>query len=89
MQTANPVAEQEERGAPPNKTSRPLVAIIIDDMGHNRPLDYQFLQLDANLSFSFLPQAPFTAELAEQAFQGGHDVLVHLPMEPKDEKVAP
>jgi polysaccharide deacetylase 2 family uncharacterized protein YibQ len=86
-QTANPVAEQEERGAPLNKTSRPLVAIIIDDMGYSRQLGYQFLQYGANLSFSFLPQAPFAAELAEQAFQGGHDVLVHLPMEPKDEKV--
>lgn len=43
-----------------------------------------FLQLETNLSFSFLPFAPFTAELAEQAHRSGHDVLVHLPMEPKD-----
>jgi polysaccharide deacetylase 2 family uncharacterized protein YibQ len=85
VQTANPV--EEEEGAPPNGSPRPLVAIIIDDMGYSRQLGYQFLQYGANLSFSFLPQAPFAAELAELAFQGGHDVLVHLPMEPKDEKV--
>ncbi len=83
QQTAPPAAEPEKISALPT-APRPLVAIIIDDMGHNRPLDLQFLQLDANLSFAFLPQAPFTAELAEQAYQGGHDVLVHLPMEPKD-----
>jgi len=64
--------------------SRPLVALIVDDMGEQRQLGMQFLQLETNLSFSFLPFAPFTAELAEQAHRGGHDVLVHLPMEPKD-----
>ncbi|WP_319586558.1 divergent polysaccharide deacetylase family protein [uncultured Desulfobulbus sp.] len=87
VQTANPVVGQEEGGAPPNRPPRPLVAIIIDDMGYNRQLGYQFLQFGANLSFSFLPQAPFTAELVEEAFHGGHDVLVHLPMEPNDEKL--
>lgn len=63
---------------------RPLVAVIVDDMGEHRQLGLQFLQLEANLSFSFLPLAPFTAELAERAHRGGHDVLAHLPMEPKD-----
>ena len=82
-----PSSGLEEGDAPPKGIYRPLVAIIIDDMGYDRQLGYQFLRFRANLSFSFLPQAPFAAELAEQAFQGGHDVLVHLPMEPKDQKV--
>lgn len=82
-----PSSGLEEGDAQPKGMYRPLVAIIIDDMGYDRQLGYQFLRFRANLSFSFLPQAPFAAELAEQAFQGGHDVLVHLPMEPKDEKV--
>lgn len=72
--------------APQTAAPRPLVAIIIDDMGHNKQLGRQFIHLEAPLSFSFLPHAPFTAELAEQAFHSGHDVLIHLPMEPKDEK---
>lgn len=63
---------------------RPLVAVIIDDMGEHRQIGLKFLRLETNLSFSFLPFAPFTAELAEQAHREGHDVLVHLPMEPKD-----
>ncbi len=53
-------------------------------MGEHRQLGLQFLQLRTPLSFSFLPLAPFTTELAEQARLRGHDVLVHLPMEPKD-----
>lgn len=72
------------KGADPLSPPRPLVAVIVDDMGEHRQLGLQFLQLQENLSFSFLPFAPFTVELAEQAHRGGHDVLVHLPMEPKD-----
>jgi uncharacterized protein len=85
-QTSNPAPAQRE-SSDPRTGSRPLVAIIIDDMGYNRQLGRQFLQFEANLSFSFLPQAPFTTELAEQAFLSGHDVLAHLPMEPKNETV--
>lgn len=69
----------------PGKTSpRPRIAVIIDDMGYNRPMGRQFLQIDADLTFSFLPEAPYTSELAEQAHRTGRTILVHLPMEPKD-----
>jgi polysaccharide deacetylase 2 family uncharacterized protein YibQ len=63
---------------------RPRVAIIIDDMGYHRQLGCQLLQLDLNLTYSFLPDAPYTGEQAAMAFQFGRDILVHLPMEPKD-----
>lgn len=62
---------------------RPRVAIIIDDMGYNLDIGRQLLQLDLALSFSFLPAAPYTGELARQAQAGGRSILVHLPMEPK------
>lgn len=66
------------------KTKRPRIAIIIDDMGYHQQLGRQLLQLDLNLTFSFLPDAPYTGELAATAFQTGRDILVHLPMEPKN-----
>lgn len=62
----------------------PRIAIIIDDMGFHRHLGDQLLELDLNLTFSFLPHAPFTADQAKTAHRAGRDVLVHLPMEPKD-----
>jgi len=62
------------------------VAIIIDDMGYNLPLGQQFLQLPARLSFSFLPHAPHAGELAQQARVVGRDILLHLPMEPKEKE---
>lgn len=69
--------------APERTKHRPLVAIIIDDMGYNLDIGRQLLQLDLALSFSFLPAAPYTGELARQAQAGGRSTLVHLPMEPK------
>ncbi len=73
----------------PIKTPKPLVAIIIDDMGFNYPLDMAFIKLPAPLSFAFLPYAPYTKELATIAAKEGKDVLVHMPMEPKSMKADP
>jgi len=63
---------------------KPRIAVIIDDMGIQQQIGEQLLDLDLNLTFSFLPYAPFTPELEAKAWSGGHDVLVHMPMEPKD-----
>jgi len=76
----------DDDAEPLQKPKRPMVAIIIDDMGYNRQLGHQFLQLETRLNFSFLPHAPFTEELALLARQTGHEILVHLPMEPKEKK---
>jgi len=79
-----PPPERVEASDPQQR--RPLVAIIIDDMGYNRQIGRQLLQFEARFSFSFLPHAPFTNELTQLARQSGHDILVHLPMEPKEKK---
>jgi polysaccharide deacetylase 2 family uncharacterized protein YibQ len=53
-------------------------------MGYSRVVGQRLVERVDALSFSFLPEAPYTQELAELAFQAGHTVLAHLPMEPKD-----
>jgi polysaccharide deacetylase 2 family uncharacterized protein YibQ len=63
----------------------PVVAIIIDDMGYQLTLGEEFLAQNIVLSFSFLPYAPFTRQLAELAHEQGKTVLLHLPLEPKGE----
>jgi uncharacterized protein len=60
-----------------------MVAIVIDDLGYQRQLTLDFIALDIPLTLSFLPQAPFARELANNAFQKGKEILLHLPMEPK------
>ncbi|MBM9537843.1 divergent polysaccharide deacetylase family protein [Desulfobulbus alkaliphilus] len=78
------IAEPEQQHKAIQSSPAPRIAIIIDDMGFHRQLGDQLLGLDLNLSFSFLPHAPFTTEQARTAHRAGRDVLVHLPMEPKD-----
>lgn len=67
-----------------NSKEKSRVAIIIDDMGNHPQIDEKLLDLDLNLTFSFLPYAPFTREQEEKAWARGHDILVHMPMEPRD-----
>jgi len=67
----------------------PRIAIIIDDMGYHQQIGKDLLGLDLNLTFSFLPHAPFTAEQESLAWQKGHDILVHMPMQPKDSQWDP
>lgn len=81
--TPPPLPKDAER-LPVGGKKRPRIAIIIDDMGHHRQMGRRLLQIDLDLTFSFLPDAPYTTELEEAAFQLGRDILVHLPMEPKN-----
>lgn len=62
----------------------PELALIIDDLGYDKKLAHEFSNIDKRLSFSILPNSPFAKELAIFFHNQGHDVLVHLPMEPID-----
>ncbi|MFC1811854.1 divergent polysaccharide deacetylase family protein [Thermodesulfobacteriota bacterium] len=61
---------------------KPKVAIIIDDLGYDRTIAGKFLELDAVLTFSMLPDSPFQKKIAGTAHAKGHDIMLHLPMEP-------
>jgi uncharacterized protein len=66
----------------PGAKDAPRLAIIIDDMGHDRAPAEELLALPVPLTISVLPHQPFSAEVAEEAFRRGDQVLLHLPMEP-------
>jgi uncharacterized protein len=61
----------------------PRLAIIIDDMGHDRAAADQLLALPFPLTISVLPNQPLSREVAEEAFHRGDQVLLHCPMEPE------
>jgi hypothetical protein len=63
---------------------RPKVAIIIDDLGYDSKIASSLIQLDFPLSFSVLPCAPFTKRIAAQANKEGCELMLHLPMEPRN-----
>ena len=63
---------------------RPRIAIIIDDLGYDSELAFSFIQLGLPLTFSLLPSAPFTERIAREASETGYELMLHLPMEPKN-----
>jgi polysaccharide deacetylase 2 family uncharacterized protein YibQ len=63
---------------------RPRVAIIIDDLGYDRGLASDFFGLDLPLTLSILPSAPFSKVIAKNAQKRGFELLLHMPMEPRN-----
>jgi len=62
----------------------PQIALIIDDIGHSRSLAERFVDLQATLTFSVLPQLAYSRQLAQELHHRGYEVMLHQPMEPLD-----
>ena len=58
-------------------------SIIIDDLGQNREAARRLLALPYSLTLSVLPHLRYSVETAEAARRAGHEVMLHLPMEPE------
>jgi polysaccharide deacetylase 2 family uncharacterized protein YibQ len=58
------------------------LSIVIDDFGYRPHQENQVLALPNTLSVAVLPNAPHAREMATKAHNGGHEVLIHLPMAP-------
>jgi polysaccharide deacetylase 2 family uncharacterized protein YibQ len=63
---------------------RPKVAVILDDLGYKKEVAFWFLRAEMPLTFSVLPGAPFTRSIAEDIKENGGEMMLHLPMEPKN-----
>jgi len=73
-----------DRHRPPVEVPMPKIAIIIDDLGYSPNIAFSFIRSGLTLSFSVLPCAPFCGPIVEEAEKMGCEVLLHLPMEPKN-----
>jgi hypothetical protein len=58
------------------------LSIVIDDFGYRPQQENQVLALPNSISVAVLPNAPHAREMATKAHNGGHEVLIHLPMAP-------
>lgn len=65
-------------------SARPRIAIIIDDLGYDSKTAFSFFGLGLPLSLSVLPYAPFTDKIVREAGKHGLEIILHLPMEPKN-----
>lgn len=86
---APPAATRRRKPEKKPLPGKPLVAIVIDDMGYRQNTGRALLALDLPLSFAFLPFSPFSDELQKEAQARGRDILLHLPLETMDPKWNP
>ncbi|WP_425465561.1 divergent polysaccharide deacetylase family protein [Paenibacillus hemerocallicola] len=68
-----------------NGTDEPVVrkaAIVIDDFGNRMAGTEEMMNVPFQITVAVMPFMPSTKQDAEAAHRKGHDVIVHLPMEP-------
>jgi polysaccharide deacetylase 2 family uncharacterized protein YibQ len=65
---------------------RVQIAIIIDDLGNNLELAEEALALPGAVTYSILPQRPFSRQIARRAHATGREVMLHLPMQSGDNR---
>jgi polysaccharide deacetylase 2 family uncharacterized protein YibQ len=71
-------AEQRQEAQPLTPVR---IGLIIDDLGNQKSAGEQALELPGSVTYAFLPQTPFTWELAIKAHELNKEVMLHLPME--------
>ncbi len=64
------------------KRRGPRVAIVIDDLGSSKKRTRELIDLGAPITLSFFPLSRNSRELAQEAFEKGKEVMLHMPMEP-------
>jgi polysaccharide deacetylase 2 family uncharacterized protein YibQ len=62
----------------------PRVAIVIDDLGHDLRRLRDLLEVDAEITVAVIPHLKYSRDVSREAHLKGWEVLLHLPMEPKD-----
>ncbi len=68
----------------PPKVARPMVAILVTNLGLSRPLTEEVLKLPHTMTLSFSPYASDSKNWAKKARGEGFESLIDLPMEPVD-----
>lgn len=66
----------------PAPSTRPRVAIIIDDCGQWPDIERGYIGLPIALTMSVMPHVRYSADIAQAASAAGKAVMLHLPMEP-------
>lgn len=67
---------------PATPQAKPRIAIVIDDVGLDLVSARRVADLPVPLTSAILPYAEQSAQLSREMQRAGHDVLVHMPMEP-------
>ncbi len=86
---ARPAAWQQYALAAPDAGGRPMIAIVIDDLGLDRKRSSKMMKLPGPLTLSFLTYAEDLAQQTKAARQAGHELMLHVGMEPGSRTIDP
>ncbi|UQZ74878.1 hypothetical protein C2I17_10100 [Niallia circulans] len=75
-----------QEAAPSKNQVRKELAIVIDDFGNNMKGTEEMLNLPVPITVAIMPFLSTSKEDAIRAHKKGHEVIVHLPLEPKKGK---
>jgi uncharacterized protein len=81
IHVVTPVAASSHPPLKRGNGSGPRLAIILDDVGYDRAAADAVFTLPFPITISVIPHLPLSAEVAEEAYRRGDQVLLHLPME--------
>jgi uncharacterized protein len=73
----------------PDPAGRPMIAIVLDDVGLNRVNAERAIRLPAPVTLSFMTYAEDLPLQAADARRHGHELMLHVPMQPLDPGVDP
>jgi len=63
---------------------KPMIALIIDDLGASLKQVRPFLEIDEPINFAILPNLSLSRRISRLASSSGKEVLLHCPMEPEE-----
>ena len=73
----------------PDTGTAPVIAIVIDDAGLDQPRTARTIELPGPVTISYLPYARDLQRQVNDARGRGHEVMLHMPMEPSSALVDP
>jgi uncharacterized protein len=88
-QTTRQVPQPAPVFPPAQPPPKALIAIIIDDVGHNERALSDAIALTIPVTFAVLPGLAKSDQLAEALSRGGFEIMLHQPMEPASKHVDP
>ena len=78
-------AKKEKEEKEKEKTLPPArLALIIDDGGYGIDRVKELLGMGKPMTFAILPNTPHARKVALMAYENGEQVMLHLPMEPRE-----
>lgn len=63
--------------------ARPMIAVVLDDLGLNRRGTRRAIALPGPLTLSFMTYAEALEDMTAAARKAGHELMLHVPMEPQ------